>query len=147
VKIRAAEEIIFDIKSRYDVEPSGWNVLRGRDNRGHYDTYISQGQDHLWRLKTEFKRPGEPIGVGVRLTGKIDDDIKKVLREGEPLPFGEMYRTIEGGIIAFGIGRFSQRGTDDLKGILSSKQDELEVKMNQDLDRLLKREDMLKEFM
>ena len=60
--MKTVEQIMFEIKKKYDKKPENWRVLRGRDKRGHYDTYIL-GCDSLWYMKTEWKTPYQPIGV------------------------------------------------------------------------------------
>ena len=145
--IKSVEEIIRDIKTRYDKEPKGWRVLKGKDNRGHQDTYILQGSKHLWQLKTELKTPYRPIGVGARLGWDVDSEIKRVMDIGRDFPFGEVYpQKDDFSIIALGLGKYSTEGTSHLKGILSSKQERLDAKLKASLDKLLYREGMFKEF-
>ena len=143
--MKTVEQIMFEIKKKYDKKPSDWRVLRGRDKRGHYDTYVL-GSDSLWHMKTEWKTPYQPIGVG----RKIDDFPEKarhIIEEGgEYFPIGEIYpQPKDATLIAIGIGRYSPKSTSNLKRIISG-QDALEGKMNKGLKKLLKKEEMMKEY-
>lgn len=143
--MKTVEQIMFEIKKKYDKKPENWGVLRGRDKRGHYDTYVS-GADSLWHMKTEWKTPYQPIGVG----RKIDDFPEKVRHiveeEGEYFPIGEIYpQAKNSALIAIGIGKYSPIATNSLKRIISG-QDVLEEKMNRELKKLLKKEEMMKEY-
>lgn len=144
--IKSVDEIIQEVKARYDKEPTGWRVLKGIDTKGHHDTFISQGEKHFWQLKTEFRNPYEVMGVGAKLELGLDDEIRRVLDRGKPRFFGEIYKPKQNPILAFGIGNYSDNSTSELKNILSSRQEELEKKLNKNLDKLLHREGMFKEF-
>ncbi len=147
MQIKAVEEIIADIKKCYDQEPAGWKMLRGRDRAGHYDTYILN-QKSLWQLKTEFKNPYQPAGVGIKIMDEPDDTIDMLMREGEPLPFSEIYPQRKSHpIFAVGIGRYSPKAANELKGIISSKQDELERNLSESLDIFLHREGLCKDYL
>lgn len=143
--MKTVEQIMFEIKKKYDKKPENWSILRGRDKRGHYDTYIL-GAEVLWHMKTEWKTPYQPIGVG----RKINDFPEKVRHiveeEGEYFPIGEIYpQAKNSALIAIGIGKYSPIATNSLKRIISG-QDVLEEKMNRELKKLLKKEEMMKEY-
>jgi hypothetical protein len=143
--MKTVEQIMFEIKKKYDKKPENWSVLRGRDKRGHYDTYIL-GAEVLWHMKTEWKTPYRPIGVG----RKINDFPEKVRHiveeEGEYFLIGEIYpQPKNSALIAIGIGKYSPTATNSLKRIISG-QDVLEEKMNRELKKLLKKEEMMKEY-
>lgn len=136
--IKAVEEVIRDIKKVHDADPKGWKVLRGRDDRGHYDTYVSHVSGHLWHLKTERANPYRHVGVGGLVLRELEEDINEIMSHGRPLPFGEIYpQSDQSTIIALGLGKYSHEGANDLKGILSSKQREMESRLNTSLDQML----------
>jgi len=143
--MKTVEQIMFEIKKKYDKKSENWSVLRGRDKRGHYDTYIL-GCDSLWHMKTEWKTPYQPIGVG----RKIDDFPEKVRHiveeEGEYFPIGEIYpQTKDAALIAIGIGKYSPDATNRLEKIVSGQKN-LEGKLNKELNKLLKKEEIMKEY-
>lgn len=138
--IKPVEEIIREIKEHYDEESKGWRVLRGKDQRGHYNTYISSPR-FLWQMKTELKNPYQPVGVGKMVTEDVSKKIKRIMDNGEPLPFAEIYpQPKDISIIAMGIGNYSPKSTDMLREIISSKQKKLESDLTLSLNKLLHRE-------
>ena len=138
--IKPVEEIIREIKEHYDEESKGWRVLRGKDQRGHYNTYISS-PEFLWQMKTELKNPYQPVGVGKMVTEDVSKKIKRIMDTGEPLPFAEIYpQPKDASIIAMGIGNYSPKSTDMLREIISSKQRNLESDLASSLNKLLHRE-------
>lgn len=144
--IKSVNEIIAEIKKEYDEDPRNWRVLRGKDSKGHYDTYIS-GPKSLWQMKTEWKTPYRPVGVGVKVMGESNEIVKFIMDKGEYFPFGEIYPQIKNSaIIAVGFGKYSQKSTNQLKSVISSKQEKLEKELNKSLDRLLEKEGLFKEF-
>ena len=143
--MKTVEQIMFEIKKKYDKKPENWSVLRGRDKRGHYDTYIL-GAEVLWHMKTEWKTPYQPIGVG----RKINDFPEKVRHiveeEGEYFPIGEIYpQPKNSALIAIGIGKYSPDATNRLEKIVSGQKN-LEGKLNKELNKLLKKEEIMKEY-
>ena len=146
MQINYVEDIVAEIKECYDQEPFGWKMLRGRDRAGHYDTYIAN-KKNLWQLKTEFKTPYQPAGVGVKIMDIPDERIDMLMTEGDALPFSEIYPLRKSHpIFAMGIGRYSPKATNELKGIISSRQDELEKNLSEGLDKLLHREGICKDY-
>ena len=147
MEIKSVEEIIAEVKLNYDRDPLNWKMLRGRDRLGHYDTYI-MNRKSLWQLKTEFKNPYQPTGVGVKIMDNPTEEIEFLMEKGEALPFSEVYhQPASHPIFAMGIGRFSPPAADTLKGIISSKQDELERNLSESLDKLLHREGICKDYL
>ena len=146
MQIKSVEEIIAEIKLCYDRDPLGWRMLRGRDNKGHYNTYITN-RDNLWQMKTEFKNPYEPKGVGIKIIDQIDPEIEMLMQEGDALPFGEIYKQGKSNtIFAMGIGRYSKPAANELKSIISSKNEDLEHNLSLSLDKLLHREGICKDY-
>lgn len=146
MQIKSVEEIIAEIKVSYDQNPLGWKMLRGRDRAGHYDTYIANRKS-LWQMKTEFKNPYHPIGVGTKIIGKPDEEMDFLMEKGEALPFSEIYPQRKSHpIFALGIGRYSPKATNELKSIISSKQGELERNLSENLDKFLHREGICKDY-
>lgn len=146
MQIKNIEEIIREIKKEYDKDKEGWEVLRGRDSRGHYDTYIL-GPNSLYQMKTELKNPYKPIGVGSKILKSPDEEIRKNFK-GKPFPFSELYQHKEKAtIIALGIGKYSQSSSKKLKNIISTQQEKLDAKLNKELQKLLDKEGMFKEYL
>jgi hypothetical protein len=146
MQVKSVEEIIAEIKISYDQDPTGWKMLRGRDCEGHYDTYI-MNQKSLWQLKTEFKNPYQPVGIGSRIMDDPGKEIDILMAKGEFLPFSEIYPQEKSvPIFAMGIGRYSPKTTSILKSIISTKQDDLEKKLSDSLDKFLHREGLYKEY-
>ncbi len=147
MQIKSVEEIIAEIKVRYDQNPFGWKMLRGRDRAGHYDTYIMNQKD-LWQLKTEFKSPYQPVGVGTKIMDTPYKEVEMLMEKGDALPFGEIYQQRKSHpIFALGIGRYSPKATKELKGIISSKQEELERNLSDNLNKFLHREGICKDYL
>jgi hypothetical protein len=147
MEIKSVERIIAEIKECYDQEPLGWRMLRGRDTAGHYDTYI-MNKKSLWQLKTEFKNPYQPAGVGIKIPDNPNEEMEVLMKEGDALPFSEIYpQRRSHPIFAMGIGRYSPKATTKLKTIISSKHEELERNLSESLDRFLHREGLLKEYL
>ncbi|UCE39444.1 MAG: hypothetical protein JSW00_09545 [Thermoplasmata archaeon] len=145
--IKPVEEIIAEIKSCYDHDPYGWRMLRGRDRAGHYDTYIMNRRS-LWQMKTEFKNPYQPKGVGTKIMDKPDKEIEILMEMGEALPFGELYHQQKSHpIYTLGVGRYSKSAANQLKGIISSKQEEVEKNLTENLDKFLHREGICKDYL
>lgn len=144
--IRPVEEIIAEIKIQYDNDPLGWKFLRGRDSKGHYDTYLLN-KNSLWHMKTEFKNPYSPKGVGLKVMNGPGKDIEFLMEEGESLVFGELYKQQTSlPIVTTGIGRYSPKATNELKGIISEKQRTLERDLSESLNKLLHREGLYQEY-
>jgi hypothetical protein len=143
--VKPAERIMEEIKKVYDRNQNDWKVLRARDKLGHYDTYISH-KGYLWQLKTEFKAPYQPIGVGSRISRRIDDEIESILSKGDVMAFGEIYRSLDRAIIALGLGHSSQKAANQMKKIISSKQENLERELTSSLRKLLHKEGICKEY-
>lgn len=147
MSIKPVEEIIKEVKYYFDKDPEGWRVLRGRDSKGHYDTYIAQGTKRLWQMKTEFKTPYRHVGVGALVARNIDEEISRIMDKGSTLPIGEIYPQKDYAIITLGLAKYSPESTVSLKGILSSNQEKLERSLSENLNKLLHREGMLKEYL
>ena len=143
--IMTVEEVIAEIKREYDRNSEGWRMLRGRDRRGHTDTYLMCDR-FFWQLKTELRNPLEPRGVGAMVMRNPGDEIEELMDRGGPLPFSELYRLKEQSIITLGIGRQSRESARDIKAIISEKNEELEGKLNRSLERLLHREGICTDY-
>ncbi|MDI6855710.1 MAG: hypothetical protein QMD21_02865 [Candidatus Thermoplasmatota archaeon] len=143
--VENVNKIMRKIKEEYDRSPENWRVLRGRDKKGHYDTFVL-GNDKLWHLKTEWKTPYLPVGVGERIL-EFSDKVEKIITEkGEYFPIGEIYPQAKSeAIIAIGIGKYSPKATKELKEIIRG-QEALENKLSNQLNKLLKKEELLKEY-
>jgi hypothetical protein len=143
--VKNVNKIMREIKEEYDKNTENWRVLRGKDKRGHYDTFV-YGSDKLWHLKTEWKTPYAPVGVGERIE-EFSDKVEKIItQKGEYFPIGEIYPQAKNeAIIAIGIGKYSPKATKELKDVIRG-QSALENKLSMQLNKLLKREQLLKEY-
>jgi hypothetical protein len=64
------------VYDRYNVNPSGWKVFIGKDDKG-YPTMLFFSQDEVWELKLDSFYKPEPLWVGTNLTGFEDKVLKK----------------------------------------------------------------------
>jgi hypothetical protein len=145
-RIDTVENTMAEIKVHYDQNPLNWRMLRGRDKDGHYDTYI-MNKKALWHLKTEFKTPYEPKGIGVKVMDNPPDIVAAIMEKGEAFPFGEIYHKLEmPPIFAMGMGKYSQNASGQIKSLISSKNEELERNMNKSLGKLLHKEGICQEY-
>lgn len=143
--VENVNELMREIKEEYDKNSKDWRVLRGRDKSGHYDTFVL-GSGKLWHMKTEWKTPYIPAGVGERIENPAEEIERIIADKGEYFPIGEIYpQAKESAIIAIGIGKYSPKATKELKDIISG-QEQLENKLNKELNKLLKKEEMFKEY-
>ncbi len=170
---RPVSELMAQMAFEFQQEDSGWKLLRGRDRAGHTDTFI-QGPFALYQMKTELRNPYEHVGVGMRFPnprteglpgGRIPSRAQErlftprtleALFTGEPFPFQEIYPCLRHdpeaetlsieAVVSAGIGARSQPATDRMRHLISAQQDNLQAKLDRELNRLTRRHDMFKEF-
>ena len=150
LKIKSVQDIMLEIKLKYDQDPEDWRILRGRDEYGHYDTYVAQGDKELWHMKTEWKNPVLPIGVGRAVKRNLNDEILKLMSTGTNLPIHELYPDSEKLIIALGIGKYSQESTTELTRLLRQNRPsyarKVEPELNLELNRIIHQEQLYKHY-
>lgn len=150
-KIKRLPELMSEVKQEYDKDPTNWRILRGKDKENHLVTFIAHADKELWQLKTEWKTPVRPIGIGKCVKRKLDDEIQGLLNKGTNLPIHEIYPNKENSIIALGFGKYSQDSTDQLKELLkqdiSNYTSNIENKLNLEFKQLLKKEQLLNHYL
>jgi len=140
MSIKPIDEVMLEIKRRYDKRREGWRVLGGKDLRGRPDLFISDGS-MLWQLKMEMVKPFQYVGYGTRV-GKVDQEvIGKTMLAGNPFWFELVSPVRRDGsfIIAKGFEKYSSGSISELKGLISDKQRRLESKLSDEIGRLIYR--------
>ena len=142
MSIRSLAEIMEEMRKRYKRYPKlrrRWRVLAGGDEYGYSDLFFYGPGIGVWQIKGELKSPYEMVGAGARVAArKVDDEIREVMEQGIPMPFGLISPHPEfkdRAIIAAGMGRH-QESTERLKGLLPGRQRRVEGELRQKLDEL-----------
>ncbi len=136
--IRSVSDLMGNLKKTYDKskDKPGWRVLSGM-NREYHDTFIA-GDNNLWQIKSEEVKPGEFVAVGTRVS-RHDEELEKIMKNGSPVPFGTMTpmdRKIS--IIMAGVQTYSSDSSNLLcREHLSGKQDALEQKLKQQVNKMM----------
>lgn len=148
MSVKSIDEIMSELKRRYDESQHKelWRVLTGRNSKDNYDTFITTDKN-LWQIKSEFIGPGQAVGVGSNVR-RIDDEIRKVVNQGTPVPFGMLVpQTRQIAIILSGIQNYSSESVDKLaRHHVSDEQPELEEKLNEELEKLMQNSGLKKEY-
>ena len=142
MSVRSLAEIMEEMRKRYKRYPKlrrRWRVLAGGDEYGYSDLFFYGPEIGVWQIKGELKSPYEMVGAGARVAArKVDDEIREVMEQGIPMPFGLISPHPEfkdRAIIAAGMGRH-QETTERLKGLLPGRQRRVEGELRQKLDEL-----------
>ena len=142
MSVRSLAEIMEEMRKRYKRYPKlrrGWRVLAGGDEYGYSDLFFYGPEIGVWQIKGELKSPYEMMGAGARVAArKVDDEIREVMEQGIPMPFGLISPHPEfkdRAIIAAGMGRH-QESTERLKGLLPGRQRRVEGELRRKLDEL-----------
>ncbi|WXG41991.1 MAG: hypothetical protein WED07_14715 [Candidatus Freyarchaeum deiterrae] len=145
---KSIDEIMIELKKQYDRSKHKelWRVLTGRNPKDNYDTFITTDKD-VWQIKSEFVGSGQAVGVGSNVR-RIDDEIRRVVNQGTPVPFGMLIpQNRDLAIILAGIQNYSSESVDKLaRHHVSDKQPELEEKLDEELEKLLQNPDFKKEY-
>ncbi len=145
---KSIDEIMAELKRHYDKSQHKelWRVLTGRNPDDTYDTFITTDKN-LWQIKSEFIGPGQAVGVGSNVR-RIDDEIRKVVEQGTPTPFGMLVpQTPEIAIILMGIQKYSSDSVSKLtRHHVPDKQLELKEKLNEEIERLKQNPQFRKEY-
>jgi hypothetical protein len=146
--VRSLAEVMEEMRRRYQKsrrEREKWRMLAGGDERGYSDLFFYGPKAGLWQIKGEMKSPYELVGAGAKVVArKVDDEIRELMEQGQPIPFGLMSPHPEHKdriIIASGIGRY-QESTARLKELLPGKQRELDVELRIKLEKLRRELDL-----
>ncbi|MFH1821572.1 MAG: hypothetical protein ABH852_03925 [Methanobacteriota archaeon] len=142
MSVRSVSEIMGEMLRRYKQRPSlqdKWRFLAGYDEHGYSDFFIYGPSFGIWQIKGELKNPYELVGAGARVAPrKIDNEIREVLEQGVPMPFGFLSphpRMNDRAIVAAGVGRY-QESMEELKSALPGRHSFAERELKQRLDEL-----------
>jgi hypothetical protein len=140
--VRSLAEVMEEMRRRYQKDRRGrekWRMLAGGDERGYSDLFFYGPKAGLWQIKGEMKSPYELIGAGTKVVArKIDDEIRELMEQGQPMPFGLLSPHPEDKnrvIIASGVGMY-QESTARLKELLPSRQRRLDAELRMRLEKL-----------
>jgi|YelNatPaOPRAMG01_1025707.scaffolds.fasta_scaffold13737_5 hypothetical protein len=124
MEVKPIAEVMEEMRRKYRRHPSlrrEWRVLMGGDDYGYGDLFFHAPGLGLWQIKGEMVSPFELLGMGVKFTAKkMDEEIRRVVEEGEPVPFGlaSFHPTSRDRlVIASGTG-FRAESTRSLSGLL-----------------------------
>lgn len=150
MKVKKLPELMTEIKHEYNKDPYNWRVLRGKDPDQHITTFIAHSDKKLWQLKTEWKNPLTPIGIGECVKRNLNDEIEELMNTGCDLPIHEIYPIKKNSLIAFGLGKYSQSSTNQMKELLLQDipgyGSKLEGEFDLELQKLLKREQLFNHY-
>lgn len=142
MSVRSLAEIMEEMRRYYKRYPElrrKWRVLAGGDEYGFSDLFFYAPKVGVWQVKGELKSPYELVGTGAKVSArKIDDEIRKVMEEGMPMPFGLISphpKLKDRAIIAAGLGRY-QETTTRLKESLSSREREVDAELRRKIEKL-----------
>ena len=150
LKVKKLPELMAEIKSEYDKDPYNWRILRGKDSNQHISTFIAHEDKKLWQLKTEWKNPVMPVGIGKCVKRNLNDEIHEIMKIGTDLPIHEIYPNKDNFIIALGYGKYSQTSTNQLRELLSQDvpgyKNSIEKELNFELRKILYKEQLLNHY-
>jgi hypothetical protein len=161
--VQPAEKLKREIARSYDSNPKGWNVFVGRDNQKFTQTLISNSSN-VWILKEEIINPYKSVGLGVKLVEQVDS-LKSVAPQEfglRPLNQRQIKRLIDltkkeksPRDLLLGIMKSKPVSSNNIKSplilqgpimttenplsLLSDKHQELDRKLNSELNKLLLR--------
>jgi len=140
--VRSLAEVMEEMRRRYQKdrrEREKWRMLAGGDERGYSDLFFYGPKAGLWQIKGEMKSPYELVGAGAKVVArKVDDEIRELMEQGQPMPFGLMSAHPEHKdriIIASGVGMY-QESTARLKELLPSRRRKLDAELRIKLEKL-----------
>jgi hypothetical protein len=142
VKIRSLAEIMEEMRKQYQRYPElrrKWRMLAGTDEHGFSDLFFYAPKLGVWQIKGELKSPYELVGAGTKVVArKIDDEIRTLMNEGRPMPFGFISphpKDKNSAIIAAGLGRYQEK-TARLKERLPSREREIDAELRRKIEKL-----------
>ncbi len=142
MSVRSLAEIMEEMRRRYKRYPKlrqKWRVLAGSDEYGFSDLFFYAPKLGVWQIKGDLKSPYELVGAGARVSArKVDDEIRKLMEQGVPMPFGLISPHPElkdRAIIAAGLGRY-QETTKQLKEHLTSRERGVDAELRKRIEKL-----------
>ncbi|MBA5942571.1 MAG: hypothetical protein H0M93_04535 [Methanophagales archaeon] len=136
--IESSAEITRIVKEKWDKskDKADWRVLSGRNYKGRYDMFISS-PERIWQLKVEQTGSNEATGFGMEV-GKIDDEIRELMKIGAPVPFGLISSQKDDlAIIMAGIQQYSSDTTHTFcTDYVSDAQAKLDEKLDREIARM-----------
>jgi len=142
MSVRPISEVMEEMLRRYRQKPNlqdKWRFLAGCDDHGYSDFFVYGPSFGIWQIKGELRNPYELIGAGTKVAPrKIDDEIREILEQGTPMPFGFLSphpRMRDRVIVASGIGRY-QNTMDELRSVLPGRHHFAERELRRRLDEL-----------
>ncbi|HID60484.1 MAG TPA: hypothetical protein EYP46_01315 [Hadesarchaea archaeon] len=142
MSVRSLAEIMEEMRKRYKRYPElcrKWRVLAGSDEYGFSDLFFYAPKLGVWQIKGDLKSPYELVGAGARVSArKVDDEIRKLMEKGTPMPFGLISPHPElkdRAIIAAGLGRY-QETTKQLKEHLTSRERRVDAELRKRIEKL-----------
>ncbi|RCV63891.1 hypothetical protein C5S53_11740 [Methanophagales archaeon] len=136
--IKTSAEITQILKEKWDKGKNreDWRVLSGRNPKGRYDMFISS-PERMWQIKIEHTGRNEAIGFGSEV-GKTDDEIRKLMDAGAPVPFGLISpQKADPAIIMAGMQQYSSDSSNALStDYISEKQAKLDEKLDLEIERM-----------
>ncbi len=148
VDVSSLSKIMEEMRKRYRQFPklqNKWRVLTGGDDYGYRDLFFYGPDVGIWQIKGELKSPYEMVGAGARVAArKVDDEIRELMEEGLPMPFGLISshpKFRNRAIVAAGMGRY-QESTEHLRGLLPGKQRKIDIELKLKLDELRRKLDL-----
>lgn len=149
--VKKLSELIAEIKSDFDKDPNNWRVLRGKDTNLHHNTFIAHADKKLWQLKTEWKNPYTPLGVGTCVKRNLNDEIQQLFEQGTDIPISEIYPNKDNFIIALGLGKYSQSSTNQLGELLSQDVPgygkKIVKEFNLEMQKILRKEQLFNHYL
>ena len=140
-----------EIKGKYDKDPDNWRFLRGKDSQNHITTFIGHDDKELWQLKTEWKNPVTPLGIGKCVKRNLNDEIAELMKTGTDIPIHEIYPNKESFLIALGFGKYSQASTNKIRDILTQDipgyNSKIEMELNLEFQKLLNKEQIFNHYL
>lgn len=142
MSVRSLAKIMEEMRKRYRQYPKlqkKWRVLAGADDYGYRDLFFYGPDVGIWQIKGDLKSPYEMVGAGARVAArKVDDEIRGLMEQGLPMPFGLISPHPEfrdRAIVAAGMGRY-QESTEHLRGLLPGRQRKVDLELKQKLDEI-----------
>jgi len=159
-----------ELSSKYNKNPKDWRILVSEPKGSHNDIFISTGEE-LWQVKVDSLYKSKPIGLGMKVGGK--EEATRIIAGSvpsyglRPLPDDMIRKFIDGTIgredivpLVDRVLKSEPRRIADIgsqavlqgpvrygsPAELSTKQRDLNSRLNRSLDRLLFEKGIGKEY-
>jgi hypothetical protein len=160
-KLKSSYAAVEEILRRYERSPKGWRVTMSRDRAGHRDVIVTHGTN-VWLIKEHEINPFKSVGFAAKMKGVKEDDTPLpdfglrpipedmladgLEAEGDPSTFLRMLKEVlkqepvslsqaMGSTILQGPIMYSPKPLD----LISRRSRELDVKLKNELERMLMR--------